>query len=123
MKKIFYILLLQLLLSENFQSIGVFTNNSNSFENIALSGATTAWIEDISSISSNPAGLSKMEGISFDLGLSTESENVDNYSDLAAQFNVRGIPNLLVFNDGKAQEQLVGLVPEEQIIDILNKFI
>ena len=49
--------------------------------------------------------------------------NVDNYSDLAAQFNVRGIPNLLVFNDGKAQEQLVGLVPEEQIIDILNKFI
>ena len=49
--------------------------------------------------------------------------NVDNYSDLAAQYNVRGIPNLLFFNSGEPQEQLVGLVPEEQIIDILNKFI
>ena len=49
--------------------------------------------------------------------------NVDNYSDLAAQYNVRGIPNLLLFNSGEPQEQLVGLVPEEQIIDILNKFI
>lgn len=81
MKKILYILLLQLLFSENFQSIGVFTNNSNSFETIALSGATTAWVKDVSSIGSNPAGLSKMEGLNFDLGLSTESENVDNYSD------------------------------------------
>ena len=47
--------------------------------------------------------------------------NVDNYSDIAAQYNVRGIPNLLIFHSGEPQEQLVGNVPEKQITDILNK--
>ena len=49
--------------------------------------------------------------------------NVDNHSDIAAQYNVRGIPNLLIFHSGEPQEQLVGNVPEKQITDILNKFI
>ena len=49
--------------------------------------------------------------------------NVDNERDIAAQYNVRGIPNLIIFNAGQPQEQLVGNVPENQIVDILNKFI
>tara|TARA_X000001036_G_scaffold248881_1_gene231915 strand:- start:3403 stop:3729 length:327 start_codon:yes stop_codon:yes gene_type:complete len=49
--------------------------------------------------------------------------NVDQHAPLAAQYGVRGIPNLLIFNSGKVEEQLVGNVPENQITDILNKFI
>ena len=49
--------------------------------------------------------------------------NVDQHAPLAAQYGVRGIPNLLIFNSGKVEEQLVGNVPEKQITDILNKFI
>ena len=49
--------------------------------------------------------------------------NVDNEPNLAANYNVRGIPNVLIFHLGKVQEQLVGNVPESQITDILNKFI
>tara|TARA_B100000700_G_scaffold143310_2_gene159299 strand:+ start:763 stop:1089 length:327 start_codon:yes stop_codon:yes gene_type:complete len=49
--------------------------------------------------------------------------NVDQHASLASQYGVRGIPNLLIFDSGKVQEQLVGNVPEKQIIDILNKFI
>ena len=49
--------------------------------------------------------------------------NVDQHAPLAAQYGVRGIPNLLIFDSGKVQEQLVGNVPEAQITDILNKFI
>ena len=49
--------------------------------------------------------------------------NVDNEPNLAANYNVRGIPNVLIFHSGKVQEQLVGNVPESQITDILNKFI
>ena len=49
--------------------------------------------------------------------------NVANNPSLAADYNVRGIPNLLIFHSGKVQEQLVGNVPEKQIIEILNKFI
>ena len=49
--------------------------------------------------------------------------NVDNERDIAAQYNVRGIPNLIIFNAGQPQEQLVGNVPEKQITDVLNNFI
>ena len=49
--------------------------------------------------------------------------NVDQHAPLASQYGVRGIPNLLIFNSGKVEEQLVGNVPENQITDILNKFI
>ena len=43
--------------------------------------------------------------------------------DIASKYNVRGIPNLLIFHSGEPQEQLVGNVPEKQITDIINKFI
>ena len=49
--------------------------------------------------------------------------NVDNDAPLAAKYNVRGIPNILIFHSGDARESLVGNVPEKQITDILNKFI
>ena len=49
--------------------------------------------------------------------------NVDHDPSLAAKYNVRGIPNLLIFHSGEVQEQLVGNVSETQITDILNKFI
>ena len=49
--------------------------------------------------------------------------NLDNHSDIAAQYSVRSIPTLLFFSSGEPQEQLVGNTPEQQITDILNKFI
>ena len=49
--------------------------------------------------------------------------NVDHHPSLAAEYNVRGIPNILVFHSGKVQEQLVGNVPEDKITEVLNKFI
>ena len=84
MKRILYILIIQLLLSNDFESIGTFTENANSFESISMSGSTTSWIGGISSIGSNPAGLTKLRGIGFDLGLGVESANI--YNDNDAQF-------------------------------------
>ena len=49
--------------------------------------------------------------------------NVDNHPTLAAEYNVRGIPNILVFHSGQVQEQLVGNVPEDKITEVLNKII
>ena len=49
--------------------------------------------------------------------------NVDHHPTLAAEYKVRGIPNILVFHSGKVQEQLVGNVPEDKITEVLNKFI
>ena len=47
--------------------------------------------------------------------------NVDNDPGLAQKYGVRGIPNILVFQNGTIKEQLVGNVPESDIANILDK--
>ena len=84
MKKILYILILQILFSNDFENIGLFTETSNSYDFISMSGSTTSWISGVSSIGSNPAGLSKLKGIGVELGMSVESANI--YNNDAAQF-------------------------------------
>ena len=83
MKKIilYIISILQLLHADNFETVGSFLDNSNSYESISMSGATTAWIKGVSSISSNPAGLAYLKGIGVNIGLGLESANVSNYND------------------------------------------
>ena len=49
--------------------------------------------------------------------------NVDKDSAIAQKYGVRGIPNILVFQDGVVKEQLVGNVPETDIANILDKLI
>jgi len=41
--------------------------------------------------------------------------NVDENPQIAAQFGIRGIPTLLLFNKGKPIEQIIGAVPKAQI--------
>jgi thioredoxin 2 len=41
--------------------------------------------------------------------------DTERYPDLAARFNVRGIPNLIVFNAGRLVMQQAGLVNHEQM--------
>ena len=47
--------------------------------------------------------------------------NVDNCPNTASSYGIRSIPSLLFFKNGKVEEQLVGAVPKQQIVDILNK--
>ena len=39
--------------------------------------------------------------------------NVDDFPALASEYGVRGIPTLLVFQDGKVVDQVVGAVPKD----------
>lgn len=48
--------------------------------------------------------------------LSVAKVDVDANPDLAAQFNVRSIPSLLLFRDGKVVEMLVGLRSKAEIL-------
>ncbi len=45
--------------------------------------------------------------------------NVDEQSELAAQFRVMSIPTLVVMKDGKVVNQVVGARPKNQILDLL----
>ena len=47
--------------------------------------------------------------------------NVDDNQLTPAQYNIRGIPTLLLFKDGRVQEQIVGAVGREAIENMIKK--
>jgi len=47
--------------------------------------------------------------------------NVDHFGDIAARFQIRGIPTILVFNDGEVQDQMVGAASKENITRMVEK--
>ncbi|MGH9705913.1 MAG: thioredoxin [Candidatus Acidiferrales bacterium] len=49
--------------------------------------------------------------------------NVDENINAAGKFNIRGIPTLLVFKGGQVAEQIVGSVPKEQIVKVIQRHI
>src|SRR6202790_2503748 len=49
--------------------------------------------------------------------------NVDDNMNVPGKFSIRGIPTLLVFKGGQVAEQIVGAVPKEQIVKILERHI
>jgi thioredoxin 1 len=49
--------------------------------------------------------------------------NVDENRDLAAQFNIRSIPSLLVFKGGQVKGQMVGAMNKTQLKDRLASYL
>src|SRR5438105_3551582 len=49
--------------------------------------------------------------------------NVDDNQDTTIKFNVRGIPALLLFKGGKVVDQIVGLVPKDEIKRVIERHI
>jgi thioredoxin 1 len=47
--------------------------------------------------------------------------NVDNDQKSAANFNVRSIPTVILFKDGKIMDTIIGLVPQERLEDLIKK--
>ena len=50
--------------------------------------------------------------VELDGKLSIAKVNIDDHNDIAVQFNIRAIPTMLVFKDGKLVEQIVGMLPK-----------
>ncbi len=46
--------------------------------------------------------------------------NVDENPSLAAKFNVRSIPTILLFNNGELSETLVGLKREDELVNLIR---
>jgi thioredoxin 1 len=47
--------------------------------------------------------------------------NVDNNQNLAAQYQVRGVPTLLLFKEGKQVWRQSGVVEKNSLIDLIQK--
>ena len=49
--------------------------------------------------------------------------NIDHYPTIASQYGIRSIPNLLIFSDGKVQQQIVGAVGKGELSEAINKLL
>ena len=49
--------------------------------------------------------------------------NVDDNKEAAIKYNVRGIPNLILFKDGESQDQIVGAVAKQDLVSAINKLV
>jgi thioredoxin 1 len=49
--------------------------------------------------------------------------NVDENQSTPMQYNIRGIPTLLLFKDGQVREQLVGAASRDVIENLLKKYV
>ena len=49
--------------------------------------------------------------------------NVDENKEAAMKYNVRGIPNLILFKDGEAQNQIVGAVAKQELAKAVEQLV
>lgn len=47
--------------------------------------------------------------------------NVDEHGEIAARYNVRGIPTLLLFNNGQVVDQMVGAGPRGMLVNMIER--
>ena len=50
-------------------------------------------------------------------------EELANKMDQVGRYGVQAIPNLIIFKDGKAVDQITGFVPESEIVSHLEKLL
>ena len=49
--------------------------------------------------------------------------NVDHHPSIASEYGIRSIPSLLIFSQGKVQQQIVGAVGKGELTEALDKLI
>ena len=49
--------------------------------------------------------------------------DVDNSPNIAIQYQVMGVPTLMLFVDGQTRERLVGYQPKDRILSKLNSYV
>jgi thioredoxin 1 len=59
----------------------------------------------------------------YDTRVNIGKVNVDNEIKTANEFSIHNIPTIIIFNQGKEVERIIGAVPKEHILDKLQKYI
>ena len=58
---------------------------------------------------------------SYDGNVKVGKLNVDEQGDIAMQYNIRGIPALLMFDGGQVRDQMVGAGSRDSIVAMIEK--
>jgi thioredoxin 1 len=48
--------------------------------------------------------------------------DIDRNRDAAQQFNIQGVPTLILFKDGQVKWRQSGVVPANQLVDVINNY-
>lgn len=97
--------------------------NSNEFDDVIANGIVLVdfyadWCGPCKMLAPVLEGISeKMTQVEF------YKINVDTSSDIASCYGVQAIPNLIIFKDGKAVDQITGFVPENEIVNRLESLL
>lgn len=59
----------------------------------------------------------EMEGVEFG------KIDIDQNKEIAMEYGIMSIPTLLIFNEGKLVDRLIGALPKERIKERLGKFL
>ena len=59
----------------------------------------------------------------YDGRLKVVKVNVDDNKEAAMRYNVRGIPNLVLFKNGEVVEQIIGAVAKQKLVDAISKVV
>ena len=59
----------------------------------------------------------------YDGKLKVVKVNVDDNKDAAVRYNVKGIPNLILFKNGESQDQIVGAVSKQELQSAIDKLV
>lgn len=49
--------------------------------------------------------------------------NVDKERDIAAKYNIMSIPTIIIFDNGKEKEKLMGFRPKEALVEDINRIL
>lgn len=99
--------------------------NSNEFEKDVLHGSGTVLV-DFYAEWCGPCKMIAPVLEELDSELKEKAKifkvDVDKSNDLAQKYEVMGVPTLIIFNDGKAVEKMMGFQPKQQLKDKLEKY-
>ena len=96
----------------------------SNFDSLALAAPlpvlidfTAAWCAPCRAIAPHVEALAK----DYEGKIRVGKCDIDSNPDFSAQYDIRSIPTLLVFKEGKVIGQVVGAVPKTKIEDLIKK--
>lgn len=106
----------------NTESQTEFTEKVEKSSKVVLVDFWAEWCPPCRAMAPILADIAESQDADVDV-VKVDIEKTGDNGMLAQKFGVQGIPNMLVFKDGKVVDQLVGMRPRDVLLDELKKHV